>query len=70
MSIRGGVCCDLLIGLSELESSKNEGRNFLNRLFLIRGEDKISSRLKHGLLSGIAVIALFITFEHGYGAIL
>ena len=70
MFIRGGVCCHLLIGLSELESSKNEGRNFLNGLFLIRGEDKNSSKLKHELLIRIAAIALFITFEHGYGAVL
>ena len=30
----------------------------------------MSSRLKHGLLISIAVIALFITVEHGYGTVI
>jgi hypothetical protein len=30
----------------------------------------MSSRLKHALLIGIAVIALFVTVEYGYGAVI
>ena len=44
--------------------------NVLNRLLMSRRENKMPSRLKHGLLISIAVIALFFTAEFGYGAVI
>jgi hypothetical protein len=37
---------------------------------MIRRENKMSSRLKHGLLISAVIIAFFFAAEHGYGTVI